>query len=95
MNVLHVPRILLLNLALVKVLAVHAVSATLTLVHVGVCCVVSLKVLFAQAFTTWRKVTVAIACPMPRRLIVVETSCCPIADWNHHSESEGSSFLGE
>ena len=72
MNVLHVPRILLLNLALVKVLAVHAVSATLTLVHVGVCCVVSLEVLFAQAFTTWRKVTVAIACPMPRRLIVVE-----------------------
>ena len=62
----------MLDLALVKVLAVHAVAATLALVHVRVCCVVSLEVLFAQGLPTRRKVTVAVACSVTGRLFVVE-----------------------
>ena len=62
----------MLDLALVKVLAVHAVAATLALVHVRVCCVVGLEVLFAQGLPTRREVTVAVACPVTGWLFVVE-----------------------
>ena len=49
LDIFHVPGILGLDLALVKVLTVHAVSTVFILVHVGVCCIISLKLWLPHA----------------------------------------------